>query len=1337
MIMGSIIRSCVVETTVGRGHAVEEWLGAIALAGLEEEPEDEVILLHHKLLYSLCTIVGTIREGKHSPPPEGEKKSRASEVRLALKVCEEHTALLESSLNNLAEAFEKMEEHSKEDEVQFDQSLSASTARGPSTEDQRQLFEKLSAIAAQLQDLGEHMDTYLAVHTFVQKFHSRIQKSVMKKLLQQDVTADWSFNLWLHTIDSIISQEEKMKELLSENSDRSKPPRPQSSVPLSSGCEFCNQRGHRWNSCPRIPTAAAKREFLLETNRCLNCGSNKHRVASCPSGNCRICHEKHNTAICTRKLGRNQRNDTNRSAPPTATERQPRSSPAEAFKQKPTKSVRQHVITKEAESSAAQAKQETIVLQTHRQAGKPSKVILLVGTVKVLDSKDQVHEAVVLLDTGSEVSFISEDLARKLDLPVVDRTPLCISTFGATSPSTKMYDVAKLRFYDIEGCKHELCLHQTEHITGTIEQTELDEEDAIFISKHGIVLSMEYKSEAVQPQLLLGCDYLWDFMMPVEMPEYNQMFTMASQESTDDEDRAPATAISLLTTRHTNVDELTLFPLNRFNSLQKAQRVAAYVLRFIKKALCHFPPWRKDAIIEAIPALRVSASTHEFSGPELSEARKCIIRDHQQNIVSKLGAKPQMELNVKHDGEGVLRCYGQVHRNELNTVREVVVELPNKHKIRRPINRVVPLEVGAVDDDVNSELRPTTTTDDLQKPHEPDSVVPRYNLRKRKQTNYKEDDSEDSQRPSTSSNVNVLRTLPLTFALLLLIIPSTVRGHNTTGAHHLQCVENGVRLLQTDSNPYDVCTTDYCVSVHSPRQSEVIKFPPQSTLHDYPVKWKITKGETVEIVETICKATPFCANINCILCTANIANPECWPKAAIAGMGLALYLIFLMCYALFAVPLIVGRPLISLLRLLALCGQSLLRAAVNLSTIIIPRGVIRLLAQFRHRPRRRIWSELAVLLTVTMTLSRGCQELLVILGDAEVAKSRKQFSVRLLPNQPKKLSWLTLTLSSLAVPPTPILSSTFLTNGKQTALAPRHYSPPLVCKTWSDARNLFCEVDEDCTCTPAEEKMHCDCKNINLTSYVREPDRSIPQIRPNVELNVARQQLIAKIPQLPTAEFVLRIHGRFGTTALISDAICTVENVHCVGCYKCTKGAQAVVNCKSSTPQETAEVRCGDNSFAIPCTYEGTHSKLRFYPDTARFYVNCTVRCGHTAHQFEITGILHYTGSLHGAVRRLVNGESEVYSEINFPDFGHMADVFLHWTGSLVLVIVLAAIAILTTYLCLSSTLLLSLTRFLLRLILTMLCNIVRLAKLIACKLLWKHVHHEYQHRHKPDHKLL
>ncbi|WKY06563.1 hypothetical protein Q1695_006610 [Nippostrongylus brasiliensis] len=45
MIMGSIIRSCVVETTVGRGHAVEEWLGAIALAGLEEEPEDEVLSL--------------------------------------------------------------------------------------------------------------------------------------------------------------------------------------------------------------------------------------------------------------------------------------------------------------------------------------------------------------------------------------------------------------------------------------------------------------------------------------------------------------------------------------------------------------------------------------------------------------------------------------------------------------------------------------------------------------------------------------------------------------------------------------------------------------------------------------------------------------------------------------------------------------------------------------------------------------------------------------------------------------------------------------------------------------------------------------------------------------------------------------------------------------------------------------------------------------------------------------------------------------------------------------------------------------------------------------------
>ncbi|VDO89638.1 unnamed protein product [Heligmosomoides polygyrus] len=37
------------------------------------------------------------------------------------------------------------------------------------------------------------------------------------------------------------------------------------------------------------------------------------------------------------------------------------------------------------------------------------------------------------------------------------------------------------------------------------------------------------------------------------------------------------------------------------------------------------------------------------------------------------------------------------------------------------------------------------------------------------------------------------------------------------------------------------------------------------------------------------------------------------------------------------------------------------------------------------------------------------------------------------------------------------------------------------------------------------------------------------------------------------------------------------------------------------------------------------------------------------------------------SARRMLNGESEVFSEINLPDFGHLIDVFLKWTGTLLI----------------------------------------------------------------------
>ncbi|KAK5964916.1 hypothetical protein GCK32_022718, partial [Trichostrongylus colubriformis] len=120
--------------------------------------------------------------------------------------------------------------------------------------------------------------------------------------------------------------------------------------------------------------------------------------------------------------------------------------------------------------------------------------------------------------------------------------------------------------------------------------------------------------------------------LPLTLPG---MFPFATQSDApeDDEVPAPIAVAAIRKEREKEWDQLTTFDLSRFGTIHKAQRVVAYALRFLRRSLVRLPEERKETIMGTISALKMVSSSHEFSGPELYEARKCIIRDHQRTIV--------------------------------------------------------------------------------------------------------------------------------------------------------------------------------------------------------------------------------------------------------------------------------------------------------------------------------------------------------------------------------------------------------------------------------------------------------------------------------------------------------------------------------------------------------------------------------------------------------------------------------------------------------------------------------------------------------------------------------
>ncbi|VDP01538.1 unnamed protein product [Heligmosomoides polygyrus] len=182
-----------------------------------------------------------------------------------------------------------------------------------------------------------------------------------------------------------------------------------------------------------------------------------------------------------------------------------------------------------------------------------------------------------------------------------------------------------------------------------------------------------------------------------------------------------------------------------------------------------------------------------------------------------------------------------------------------------------------------------------------------YNLRKKPRVDY------DRLHHGVSSSIIAL-------ALMSLISPAlsvTVKPP----------VKMAIGSLLDLSISYELCAEGYCIHRNNPPHEETIPLPPEITLHQHSIHWKISNGDKMKTLEAQCPAPQFCSKIDCWFCTANVFNPHCQPRTALITIAVTIY------------------GLIALLVLLRLGNLALHNAW---------RIVIRLYQRLRHpRPRQR------------------------------------------------------------------------------------------------------------------------------------------------------------------------------------------------------------------------------------------------------------------------------------------------------------------------------------------------------------------------------------------------
>ena len=198
-------------------------------------------------------------------------------------------------------------------------------------------------------------------------------------------------------------------------------------------CQFCNQ-DHTAFVCTKYKTYNARRDRVRTLKLCFNCLRKGHSTQECRNpARCKQCGSLHHTSLCHSTSPPSVHPTSNTSnATSNANNNQPNVAP-------PATTLTQPAVSKPVVTPT------TTKVTTINTASSASLRPSVTPTAKVTLSRcDNKIDTRVLLDSGSQRSFISPKLVKQLQLPVIARIPMQIETFGSEIIA-ETFDMVKVK----------------------------------------------------------------------------------------------------------------------------------------------------------------------------------------------------------------------------------------------------------------------------------------------------------------------------------------------------------------------------------------------------------------------------------------------------------------------------------------------------------------------------------------------------------------------------------------------------------------------------------------------------------------------------------------------------------------------------------------------------------------------------------------------------------------------------------------------------------------------------------------------------------------------------
>ena len=250
--------------------------------------------------------------------------------------------------------------------------------------------------------------------------------------------------------------------------------------PANPQCSYCRQ-GHSSASCTTVTDIAKCKELIMASGRCFNCLRRSHVSRDCKSSlRCQRCKRKHHTSICEATI-----NQPSSLANSTPTGLNPDATPYQS----------------NTTATLCSDKLQAVFLQTARA---------------VIHNPSTPHvslEVRLLLDCGSQKSYISERARELLHLDATGEQSLSIATFGSFKGSTKVCPIVGVGMH----LKGYPLMSLSLYVVPTICEPLVGQPVIACVKQHPHLLGLELADFSTTKgslpiDVLIGADWYWELV---------------------------------------------------------------------------------------------------------------------------------------------------------------------------------------------------------------------------------------------------------------------------------------------------------------------------------------------------------------------------------------------------------------------------------------------------------------------------------------------------------------------------------------------------------------------------------------------------------------------------------------------------------------------------------------------------------------------------------------------------------------------------------------------------------------------------------------------------------